>query len=290
MWIQHGEKWGVGDQIITGADGGAKLQLGDNFFLQIKENSHITYLADNGTETSPQTDSAKISVGKGTVCIYSSLEAGTGSILEVDIGNTMRAILQYVVDVCLKRTSGVSSVLMWSGSIKIEHYPTEHTIVLSEAGTELRAEDGSKYQFLKFDVGGGANVESVEAVSTEEEISAEAVQPEDKDEPATGSSAKDEKPASAEVNLITLQNQPGFEYIVYLFSTRSEETAEKTSRKFQESGYKTHIYEHENDEVTNYRVALPGFETKQAAEDFSQSIIGKLGVRDTWIDKERRKQ
>ena len=81
-----------------------------------------------------------------------------------------------------------------------------------------------------------------------------------------------------------------YEYTVYLFSTRSVEIADKTNKRFQEAGYQTQIYEHDTDGVIRYRIALPGFETRLAAKEFSDLIIGKLGVSDTWVGKALRNQ
>ncbi|MCP4188542.1 MAG: SPOR domain-containing protein [Gammaproteobacteria bacterium] len=295
-WILQGDKktkltqddqWGVSDQIITGVRGGVELQVGADFFLQVKGNSQVTYLAGNGSGTSSRGDLAKLSVSKGVVCIHSDLKSDKESLLVFDIGNILQATLQYMGDVCVRRTNEASSVLLWSGSVQIMHYTTGHMIVLSEVGTEFRAKDGGEYELLTFNVRDTVILESEEPANSEEIVEDE-IQPKDRDEPVVGDAGKDKKPASVEVDSTTRQNRPEFEYTVYLFSSRSEKNAEKIDRKFQEAGYKTQIYEHESGKIIYYRIALPGFETRQAAEDFSQSIIGKLGVRDTWIGKARR--
>jgi len=77
-------------------------------------------------------------------------------------------------------------------------------------------------------------------------------------------------------------------YTVYLFSTRDEEIAEQINRRFQKAGYDTQIFESTTSSILRYRVAAPGFESKQEARKFSDSIVGKLGVTETWIGKDLR--
>ncbi len=304
VWVQQGdikskltrdEKWEVGDQITTGVGGRVELQLGADFFIQVKGNSQVTYLNGNGTETSAQAHAAKLSVAKGMVCVRSSLEPGRGSKLVFDIGNTLQATLQDVGDVCLKRNNETSSVFLWSGSIRIEHYTSGHKIVLSQAGTELRAKDEGEYQLLRFNEADTAILEGEEIATSEEmvtseEIATDEIQPNEPDNPLPDNNAMTEEPVSTEVDSTALQKRPEFDYIVYFFSYASEKRAEKTNSKFHEAGYKTQIYEYKGDETSYYRIALPGFESRQAAEQFSESMIGKLNIKDTWIDKIRLEQ
>ena len=76
-------------------------------------------------------------------------------------------------------------------------------------------------------------------------------------------------------------------YTVYLFSTRSEESAEQANRKFQKAGHATQIFASTNDSGSRYRVAVTGFESRQSAQAFSDSIVGKLGVKETWIGRDK---
>ncbi len=306
--LKQGDQWGIGDQINTGDSGEVELQLGAGFFLQVREDSELTYLAGNNTKTSPQGYLAKLSVSKGMVCIHSNSLLDTDSKLVFDMGNTLQAILQHTFDVCLKRTNGNSSVSLLSGSIQIIHYLSRHKIVLSQAGTEFRADGEGEYQFLTFSVGGDAIVENddppvsegiaVEEIQSEEmsisletenknTVSDNDLELDDQDESTSSNNEKEEKPVSVEVDSDTLKIRPEFVYTIYLFSTRSEEVAEKTNRKFHHAGYKTNIYKHQVDEVTHYRIVLPGFESRQAAENFSQSIVGQYGIGDTWIGKNK---
>ena len=77
-------------------------------------------------------------------------------------------------------------------------------------------------------------------------------------------------------------------YTVYLFSTGSFEIADQVNRKFQQAGYDTLIYQRGIGSESRYRIAGPGFESRRAAETFADSMVGKLGISDTWIGRELR--
>ena len=109
-----------------------------------------------------------------------------------------------------------------------------------------------------------------------------------------------ETPAAAEGDMAaaeeTAANAPAPEpeegrnnyiYTVYLFSTRSEDVANEVNQRFQKAGHKSKIITSGKEPSIRYRVAVSGFESRQSAQDFSSSVVGKLGISDTWIGKER---
>ncbi len=280
--LNRGDQFEIGDQIITGSSAGVELHLGADFFIQVNENSEVIYLAGKTIETSPQSGLVELFVEKGMVCIHSDLEFNTDYKLVFNVGGTLQATLQHAGNICIERTNDTSSVFLWNGSGIIEHSITKETIVLSEAGTEFRSEDDGEYQFLAFGTGDAVIAESkeppiLEQVTENNILPAEVPKPV---ETKTTNNLPD--------NDIKPEISSEFEYTVYLFSTRSGEIAEKTNKKFQKAGYKTQIYEYRADEVTRYRIAMSGFETRQDANEFSQSIVGQLGIRDTWIGKAQR--
>jgi hypothetical protein len=75
---------------------------------------------------------------------------------------------------------------------------------------------------------------------------------------------------------------------VYLFSSRTEEVAQQVSQKLQEAGHDTQVYIGTIGAELRFRVAISGFETRQAAKNYSDSVVGTLGVTETWIRKESR--
>ena len=78
----------------------------------------------------------------------------------------------------------------------------------------------------------------------------------------------------------------GYVYTVYLFSSRDEEVAQEINRKFLKAGHDTQIIESTSDSVIRYRVAATGFDSSQAAKNFSNSVVGKYGVTGTWIGRD----
>ena len=76
-------------------------------------------------------------------------------------------------------------------------------------------------------------------------------------------------------------------YTVYLFSTRSEDVANEVNQRFQKAGHKSKIITSGKEPSIRYRIAVSGFESRQSAKDFSSSVVGKLGISDSWIGKER---
>lgn len=75
-------------------------------------------------------------------------------------------------------------------------------------------------------------------------------------------------------------------YIVYLFSTRAESVAKRVNRQFVKAGHNTSIYESKTGSTTRYRIGMGGFNSIKEARRYSKTIIGTLGITDTWIAKE----
>jgi hypothetical protein len=179
------------------------------------------------------------------------------------------------VDICAQREDGMSSVILRGGSVQVTHSVDPNLIILSEAGTKFRINDNGSYELL---VPGSA---SSLTPQTKSSLSTLAAPDTDVDKAfASGATTTSKTEASGQENL------PDYQYTVYLFSTRSEDVAEQVNRKFQAAGHKTQIKVSETDSVTRYRIAVPGFSSAQAAKNYSDSIIGTLGIKDTWIGKE----
>ena len=79
---------------------------------------------------------------------------------------------------------------------------------------------------------------------------------------------------------------PAYVYTVYLFSTRDEEIAQETNQRFLKAGHDTQIIESTSDSIKRYRVAATGFDSNKAAKDFSNSVVGKYGISETWIGRD----
>ncbi len=91
--------------------------------------------------------------------------------------------------------------------------------------------------------------------------------------------------ATSVANTPVKNEGPAYIYTVYLFSTRDEEVAQQANRKFLKAGHDTQIIESTSDSIKHYRVAATGFDSSQAAKKFSDSVVGKYGVTETWIGR-----
>jgi len=266
----------TGDQIITGDSGRVEMLLWSSVALQLNANSEITI------DVQPE-----LYVRKGRACIKFTPQPDTENKFKLNIGNTMFAAMQHQGDICVLRQDGRSSIMLRSGSVQVTHSVDPNLIVLSEAGTEFRIDDNGSYQLLFPDSDELLASEVDKPVTVEASIKAE----NSSDAPDVGDDKiiTSEEAATVETGLTTQEDLSGYKYTVYLFSTRSEDVAEEVNRKFHEAGHESRIYVSETDSVIRYRIAVPGFKSAQAAQVFSDSIVGKLGIRDTWIGKERQK-
>lgn len=264
-----------GDQIITGGTGRVELLLWSNVRLQLDANSAIRILARQKSGVANSDNQPELIIQKGRGCIKFISQPVTLKKFRLNIGNTMFAALHPHVDICAQREDGISSVILRGGSVQVTHSVDPNLIILSEAGTEFRINDNGSYELL---VPGSA---SSLTPQTKSSLSTLAVPDTDVDDAiASEATTTSKTEASGQENL------PDYQYTVYLFSTRSEDVAEQVNRKFQAAGHKTQIKVSETDSVTRYRIAVRGFSSAQAAKNYSDSIIGTLGIKDTWIGKE----
>jgi len=277
----------VGDQIITGESGRVEMLLWSNLMLQLNANSEITILANQKTVIATTDIQPELYIQKGRACIKFGSQPDTENKLKINIGNTMFAAIQHHVDICVRRQDGMSSIILLGGSVQVTHSVDQNIIVLSEAGTEFRIDDKGSYQLLFPNDNDSLTPEINNPVTVEATI--EEKSPSDAIDGDDGKIGASEEVTKAETEPATQEDLPGYIYTVYLFSTRSEEVAEQVNRKLQEAGHDTQIYVSETDSVTRYRIVVSGFKSAKTAKEFSNSIVGKLGIRDTWIGKERQK-
>jgi len=268
-----------GDHIITGKSGRVRMLLWASVTLQLNADSIITILAKTKTGTANTDIQPELYIQKGSACIKFTSRSDTGSKFKLNIGNTMFVAVQYHGDICLLRQDDMSSIKLRSGSVQVTHSVDPNIIVLSEAGTEFRINDDGSYKLL-FPASGDSLTPEIETPVTVEATI---------EEESPGDTVDiEEGVAKAETESATQESSPGYNYTVYLFSTRSEDVAEEVNRKFRKAGHDTQIYVSETDSITRYRIAVPGFKSAEDAQIFSDSVVGKLGVRDTWIGKERQ--
>ena len=179
----------------------------------------------------------------------------------------------------------MSSINLRAGSVQITNLIDPGMFILSEAGIEFRMDDEGSYQLLP-----SAEDATMSDMNSEPFI-AEAIAKQESPEPESAETMPDiavpEDSETVEAETDPAKKASAYTYTVYLFSTRSEEVADEVNQRFQQAGHKSRILVNENDSPIRYRIAVPGFESRQSALDFADSVVGKLGIKDTWIGKDR---
>jgi len=273
----------IGDYIITGTSGRVEMQLWPNASLELYPDSAISLGTSSNAETSAADEQSVVRMLQGKICVDYRPELNPGSVFEVNIGNTIVTAIRHRSEICLLRQDGLSSVELQSGSVQVTHTIDPNMIILSRAGTELRIDDDGSYELLNPGIAAispGAEQPFITETAVETEDVVEAPAALEDDLAVTEETAADESEPAADYET------GKYIYTVYLFSTRSEEVANEVNQRFQGAGHESEIIVTGQDDTTRYRVAVSGFRSRQAAEEFSDSVVGKLGIRDTWIGYE----
>lgn len=276
----------VGDHIITSDTGRVEMQFWPNASLRLYPNSEIRLQAKKNTESNTPDNQALLYVHKGKVCVDYKSQSSSQSKFELTIGNTIVTAKHHHSYICLLREDSWSFVNLREGSVQISHSIDPSMIILSESGTELRINDDGSYELLKPGAADSITPEDDKPFITETDIKTAG--------PVHIPAAVEDDIVAAQENVkneskpVTDENTSGYIYTVYLFSTRFEETANEANQKFQKAGHKSEIIVIGQDASIRYRIGVSGFETQQAAREFSNSVTGKLGISDTWIGKDRQ--
>ncbi len=306
----------IGDNILTGDIGLVEMKLWVNATLQLNSNSQIIIRAENGIDVTNFKRQPELYVHQGRACINYTAQSASESKFKVNIGNTMFVAIPHHGDICVFRRAGLSSIKLRAGSVQITHSVDQNLIILSKTGTEFHIKDGGSYKLLIpgdelsaleiekpfsfksaveevtpadppgiFDSNNTASGELTEAefeATSDEDVPARTRDIIDINNDTTGE-FKTAAPETTPKNEVSI-----YIYTVYLFSTRDEEIAGQINRRFQKAGYDTQIFKSTTSSILRYRVAASGFESKQEARKFSDSIVGRLGVTETWIGKALR--
>jgi len=278
----------VGDHIITSDTGRVEMQFRSNATLRLYTNSEIRLQSKRNTELSTPDNHPLLYVYKGKVCVDYKPQPGSQNKFELNIGKTIVTVAHHRSYICVLREDGWSFVNLRDGSVQISHSIDPSTIILSESGTELRINDDGSYELLKPGAADSIIPEDDKPFITETDIKTTS--------PIEISAAVEDDIIVAKENVkneskpATDENTSGYIYTVYLFSTRSVEAANEANQRFQKAGHESKIITSGKEPSIRYRVAVSGFETRQSAEDFSNSMVGKLGISDTWIGKDRQNE
>ncbi|MDH3632532.1 MAG: SPOR domain-containing protein [Gammaproteobacteria bacterium] len=276
----------IGDHIITGDTGRVEMQFQSIATLRLYANSEIRLQAKSNTDLNTPDNDPLLYVHKGKVCVDYKPQPGTQNKFELNISKTIVTVTHHRSYICVLREDGWSFVNLRDGSIQVSHAIDPSMIILSESGTELRIKDDGSFELLKPGAADSIIPEDDKPFITETDIKTAS--------PIEISTAVEDEIVVAkeiiknESKPVTPENTSGYIYTVYLFSTRSVEAANEANQRFQKAGHKSKIITRGKEPSIRYRVAVSGFETRQSAQDFSNSMIGRLGISDTWIGKDRQ--
>lgn len=293
-WVQRGEikdelgrnsEINIGDNVHTGTSGLLEIQLQSGVELRVYSASAIRIMLPTQTESSATDNAPELFIERGRVCLESPPASSTGNNFNLNVADMLLATIQQYGHICVSRREGMSSINLRAGSVQIINAIDPGTIILSQTGIEFRMDDEGSYQLLPSTQDAAIadmNTEPfiVEVITRQESPATES------GETAPAAAVSEALPTGESETEASIK-PGGYIYTVYLFSTRSAEVANQVNERFQQAGHESRILVNEKDSPIRYRVAVPGFESRQAAIEYADSMQGKLGIKDTWIGKNR---
>ena len=296
-WLQQGEaievlKMGdvirAGDRIVTGDTG--RIEIRVNGHLNLRQNTSSEVLFQIGSAASEAAAAQPdLLVQAGKACVEWKRVRQNRNRFVIALGNTMSVTLHNEAHICVLHQDDLSSVHLHDGSVQITHTVDPNIIVLSESGSEFQVEFGESYSVLLPETGHVFDLASEGFPIPEglQQVIAEA-EPEPVVEVEPEFEVEVEAAAAVEVPVPSYNAASKYVYTVYLFSTRDEAIATNVNQRFHGAGIPTQIYIRETGDTTRYRIVVTGFSSREAAQGFADSIIGKHGIADTWIGRESR--
>ncbi|MCP4874863.1 MAG: hypothetical protein GY896_05215 [Gammaproteobacteria bacterium] len=311
-----------GDHIFTNENGKIELQFPSNAVLRLNVNSEVSFPANRQSTSETGGIQPELYFHRGRGCIEFDAVVDGEKIFKLNIGNMTFAEISSYGDICVLREEGSSWIKLRAGSVQITHSIDPNMIVLSRMHTVLRVNDEGSYQFLypetddltipEIEAAFGATLDGGKDVSSgkvdngtsrEARVEDGAVEDNAVEDSAVEDSAVEdsavedsavedsavEDSATGDASQATSDENSDYNYTVYLFSTRSQEIADQVNRKFHKADLDTQIYVSEDVSVTRFRIVMTGFNSRHAAEVFSDSIVGQLGIKDTWIGRSKSK-
>ena len=277
VWLHQGDEkrrltandeLNVGDSIVTGDRGQAEIQLWSDPILRIYPGTEFSIQAKERSTVSSTNIPGRLYLQLGKVCARTGPPTSKGRGIDLNVADKMVAVIHQSAHISLSRGEGISSVQLRDGSVEITSSIDQSILVLSEAGIEFTLDDDGSFQLLP-------PVDDPNATAEETFIT---------DTVETGTAVPDIEASNESES----KQQAGvYVYTLYLFSTRSEDVANQVNTKLQQAGHDARILANENESPARYRIVVSGFDSRQGAEEYAASIVGKLGIRDTWIGKDR---
>ena len=284
VWIQlddtgaeldTGNDIGYGDRIVTGRNGRAEIELGTGIVLRLYPDSEIRLQPARQREDDAG-DAAEVYLERGRICLQTGPPTSRGRNFSLNLAARLLATIHQSAHLCALRREQDSALGLLDGSVQLDNAIEPGTVILSQPGFEFVLDDDGSYRLLP--ASSAARIASVDAQPFIDSTAG-----------ATDGNAFDAATQSADTD--GTARAPGavgtWVYTVYLFSTRSREIADEVNRKLSQAGHDTRIIASTGNTPARFRVAVSGFSSREAAQRFSDSIVGRYGIRDTWIGRDR---
>ncbi len=269
----------VGDRLITGETGQVELRLGADAILQINSNSEVEVAIDQDSSVKGRPE---LHLHKGRACIRYTAVSEIESGLALVLGDTLFAEISIRGDVCALRRDGMSALKLRGGKVRITHAVDRNIVVLSSIGTEYFAGDKGEFRLIS---------PGVDALASSDIEQPFAVDPPPAEDLAAGATAGEARLAENQADALGSSENgeplagPVEVFSVYLFSSRSADAADDVNQRFRGAGFESQVVQVSDGAETRYRVAVSGFPSRRAAQNFADAIVGRLGISDTWIGR-----
>jgi len=298
VWLQLGEiqseldrsnDISLDDKIVSGVRGRAEIRLWSDVILRLYPDSEILLRASGDADG----QAPELYMQAGRLCLQSGPPSSTGRNFRLNVASRLLATIQQSAHICVVSRNDSLALSLLAGSVQLNNNIEPAIVILSEPGFELQLADDGSYQLLPPGSGGAiAGIDETPFISEVKRVTAGKADTGGKAEKADEQVADDAPPVAADrldavIDSATSAANDVWIYTVYLFSTRSEETARELNQKLQRAGHDTRIIVNTKGTDTHYRVAVSGFTTRLAAREYSESIVGTHGIRDTWIGRDK---
>lgn len=281
VWIQlddaeaeldPGNDIGFGDRIVAGRDGRAEIELWTGVTLRLYADTEIR-LQPAYQQDGDGAEMAELYLARGRICLETGPPTSSGRNFRLNVAARLLAIIHQSAHLCALRRGDASALGLLGGSVQLDNTIEPGTVILSQAGFEFVIDDDGSYSLLP-----ASSAARVAGIDEQPFIDTA-------DITADGDADAESEDAGEAIQAAAGENT--WVYTVYLFSTRSREVADEVNRRLREAGHDTRIIASSGNTAARYRVAVSGFASREAARGFSDSIVGRYGIRDTWIGRDR---
>ncbi len=283
--LAAGNEIEAGTRLLTGVAGKLEVQFDPGASLQLDVNSEIELVAAEGSDTVASGSLTAIKIHQGRACAQFAMQPDTTAPFNLLVGDSVEVTIREQGHICVTFNQDGSSIVLNTGTVQITNLIEPAMVVLSEKGSEYRFDDTGYFELNKVE-----NALSIGVRNTAAKTGTQS--------PGQATAGADEAIGTAEPG-VAANDAPGasppagsgaagtYVYTVYLFSTRSQEVASEVNQKLMDAGHKTLIISSEDGAATRYRIAVSDFSSRQAAQDFAAAIVGKYGIADTWIGRQK---